>query len=82
MGAALSIASQPDHGTELTLVLMDIVMPDLDGVTATRAIRQQYPEVQVVALTSFRFYRPSKSPPSGGDKTPPTDGCGRGSFVV
>jgi NarL family two-component system response regulator LiaR len=36
------------------VVLMDMVMPDMDGVTATRAIRQQCPRVQVVALTSFK----------------------------
>jgi NarL family two-component system response regulator LiaR len=36
------------------VVLMDIVMPDMDGVTATRAISQQFPKVQVVALTSFK----------------------------
>jgi NarL family two-component system response regulator LiaR len=36
------------------VVLMDIVMPDMDGVAATRAIRQQSPEVQVIALTSFK----------------------------
>jgi len=36
------------------VVLMDMVMPDMDGVTATRAIRQQFPEVQVIALTSFK----------------------------
>jgi NarL family two-component system response regulator LiaR len=36
------------------VVLMDMVMPDMDGVTATCAIRQQFPEVQVVALTSFK----------------------------
>ena len=36
------------------VVLMDIIMPDMDGVTATRAIRQQFPEVQIIALTSFK----------------------------
>jgi NarL family two-component system response regulator LiaR len=36
------------------VVLMDLIMPDMDGVAATRAIRERFPEVQVVALTSFR----------------------------
>ncbi len=36
------------------VVLMDMVMPDMDGVTATHAIRQQFLEVQVIALTSFK----------------------------
>ena len=36
------------------VVLMDMVMPDMDGVTATHAIRQQFPTVQVIALTSFK----------------------------
>jgi len=36
------------------VVLMDMVMPDMDGVTATHAIRQQSLEVQVIALTSFK----------------------------
>jgi NarL family two-component system response regulator LiaR len=36
------------------VVLMDMVMSDMDGVTATHAIRQHFPEVQVIALTSFK----------------------------
>jgi NarL family two-component system response regulator LiaR len=36
------------------VVLMDMVMPDMDGVSATRAICQQFPQVQVIALTSFK----------------------------
>ena len=36
------------------VMLMDMVMPDMDGATATRAIRQQFPQVQVIALTSFK----------------------------
>jgi NarL family two-component system response regulator LiaR len=36
------------------VVLMDMVMPGMDGVSATRAIRQQFPMVQVIALTSFK----------------------------
>ena len=36
------------------VILMDMVMPDMNGAAATRAIRQQFPEVQVIALTSFK----------------------------
>jgi len=36
------------------VVLMDMVMPDMDGADATRAICQQYPQVRVIALTSFK----------------------------
>jgi NarL family two-component system response regulator LiaR len=36
------------------VVLMDMVMPDMDGAIATRTIRQMYPQVQVIALTSFK----------------------------
>lgn len=35
------------------MVLMDLVMPEMDGVTATREIKAQFPEVVVLALTSF-----------------------------
>ncbi len=36
------------------VVLMDLVMPGMDGAAATKAIRQACPNVQVIALTSFR----------------------------
>lgn len=35
------------------VVLMDMVMPGMDGVTATRAVREACPDTQVIALTSF-----------------------------
>ncbi len=38
---------QPD------VVLMDLVMPVMDGPTAIRRIRETHPQTQVIALTSF-----------------------------
>lgn len=38
---------------EPDVVLMDILMPEMDGIAATRAIREHSPHVRVIALTSF-----------------------------
>ena len=38
---------QPD------VVLMDMIIPDIDGIEATRTIREQHPDIQIIALTSF-----------------------------
>jgi two-component system, NarL family, response regulator LiaR len=35
------------------VVLMDLVMPRMDGVEATAAIKQQQPQAHVIVLTSF-----------------------------
>lgn len=34
------------------VVLMDLLMPKMDGITATKVIRQEMPDVEVIALTS------------------------------
>jgi NarL family two-component system response regulator LiaR len=34
------------------VVLMDLKLPNLDGIAATRAIRSAHPEIQVIAVTS------------------------------
>jgi NarL family two-component system response regulator LiaR len=39
---------------EPDVVLMDMVMPDMDGAEATGLIRQKNPDIQVIALTSFQ----------------------------
>jgi NarL family two-component system response regulator LiaR len=39
---------QPD------VILMDLVMPEMDGATATRLIRERCAEIRVIALTSFQ----------------------------
>jgi two-component system, NarL family, response regulator LiaR len=38
---------------KVDVVLMDMVMPVLDGVRATKEIREKFPKIQVIGLTSF-----------------------------
>jgi DNA-binding NarL/FixJ family response regulator len=42
-----------ESGDAPNVVLMDLLMSPMDGIEATRQIRARYPDVQVVALTSF-----------------------------
>ena len=61
--ADMQLAGEAESGTAAIqlcgeilpdVVLMDMVMPDMEGAAATRAICQKYPQVQVIALTSFK----------------------------
>lgn len=47
---AIKLCSQ----IEPDVILMDLVMPGMDGATATQLIREQFPDIQVIALTSFK----------------------------
>src|SRR5919106_1075264 len=40
------------HRLRPAVVLMDLLMPEMDGITATQIIRRELPEVEVLALTS------------------------------
>ena len=39
---------QPD------VILMDLLMPKMDGIAATKAIHERWPKVLIIALTSFK----------------------------
>ena len=46
-GVALALRAQPD------VVVMDLMMPRIDGLEATKRIKQVRPAVKVVVVTSF-----------------------------
>ena len=57
----LEVVGEAENGEEAVamarrlepdVVLMDLLMPVMDGIEATREIRRQLPEVEVLALTS------------------------------
>jgi len=47
----LAVAAASDNLPDV--VLMDLLMPRMDGIASTKLIKQRHPQVEVVALTSF-----------------------------
>lgn len=49
---ALQVCAEADEPPDV--ILMDLMMPGMGGVDAIRALRATYPQIQIVALTSFQ----------------------------
>lgn len=42
-----------EGNTEIDLILMDIKMPNMNGIEATKYIKKQYPSIKIVMITVF-----------------------------
>jgi len=58
--AGIDVVDEAQNGKEVLnklkdhvvdIVVMDINMPEMDGITATRKVKENYPDVKVLALT-------------------------------
>jgi two-component system, NarL family, response regulator LiaR len=60
---SLELAGEASDGAEAVrlvervkpdVILMDLLMPVMDGVAATRAIHDRFPDIRIIVLTSFK----------------------------
>lgn len=60
----IDICMQAENGSDLVkqlrntrelpeIILMDLKMPDLNGVEATKIVRKEFPDIKIIALTSY-----------------------------
>jgi DNA-binding NarL/FixJ family response regulator len=47
------VLEQLDSGLAVDVILMDINMPKLDGLSCTKMLRKKYPDVKVIALSQY-----------------------------
>ncbi|MBB5335007.1 response regulator transcription factor [Pectinatus brassicae] len=62
MNPDMKVESTAENGSEVLqkikkeqpdIILMDVRMPNIDGVECTRLIKQQYPKIKIIILTTF-----------------------------
>ncbi|MEC4004732.1 response regulator transcription factor [Flavobacterium sp. SUN052] len=49
----LDLLSKLEKNHNLDLILMDIEMPKLNGIEATEAVKNRYPQIKIIMLTVF-----------------------------
>lgn len=42
-----------ENAEDINLVLLDLVMPEMDGIEVTKRIKSEYPEIKVLVLSSY-----------------------------
>ena len=66
----LTLAGEAENGEEAIqicgqiqpdVILMDLLLPKMDGTAAIREIRKKFPEIKIIALTSFKEEKLIKS---------------------